>query len=177
MSAATMPTFRFLHRPRAPFRRWALRLAASSVIATMLVACSSGPVRRVSEPSALVQQLTVREDGQWQVALRIENFSSITMRFDAVDLALAFGEHQAGRLTAQPGVQIGPESADVVNVILAPQTAGKLAVADALAAGRSLRYSLEGRIDATPDEGRQRSFDVERSSQLSPAPGLPGVMR
>jgi hypothetical protein len=145
--------------------------------AALLTSCSSGPVHRVSEPSAQIQQLTVQADGRWAVELRIENFSSVPMRFEAVDLALNFGEHDAGHVTAQPALSIGPESADVVSTVLTPQVEGKLAVADALASGRSISYTLSGRVDATPDEGKQRSFDIERSSQLNPAPGLPGVLR
>ncbi|GAB3388377.1 LEA type 2 family protein [Lysobacter fragariae] len=134
-------------------------------------------MRRVSEPTAQIQQLTVRADGRWSVELRIENFSSIPMRFDSVDLALVVGEQDAGHVTAQPAMTIGPESADVVTSVFTPQAGAKLAVADALGGGRSIAYSLKGRVDATPDERKQRSFDIERSSQLSPAPGLPGVMR
>ena len=152
-------------------------VAGVLLVAGLLAGCSNGPVRRVSEPSALVQQLTVRADGRWAVELRIENFSSIPMRFDSVDLELAFGDNEAGRVTAQPAVSIGPESADVVTAVLTPPAAGKLAVADALAGGRSIAYTLSGNIVATPGEGKQHSFEVRRSSQLSPAPGLPGVLR
>jgi len=143
----------------------------------LLVACASGPVRRVSEPSARIQQLTVRADGSWSTDLRIENFSSIPMRFDALRLELEVGEHPAGTLRASPGVTIGPESADVATVELTPTAAAKFAVAEALADGRSVEYSLRGTMTATPDEGRQREFEMERNSALSPAPGLPGVMR
>lgn len=149
----------------------------AAALAALLASCSSGPVRRVSEPSAQIQQLTVRADGRWSVDLRIENFSSIPMRFDSVDLALTFGDNEAGHVTAQPAISIGPESADVVTTVFTPQAAGKLAVADALAGGRSISYTLSGNITVTPDEARQRSFEVKRSSQLNPAPGLPGVMR
>ena len=151
--------------------------AGALLMAFLLSGCASGPVRRVSEPSAQIQQLTVRADGRWAVDLRIENFSSIPMRFDSVDLALAFGDNQAGHVTAQPAISIGPESADVVTTVFTPQAAAKLAVADALAGGRSISYTLEGTIIATPDEKRQRTFEVKRTSQLNPAPGLPGVMR
>jgi hypothetical protein len=154
-----------------------LRTLGAAALVSLLASCSSGPVRRVSEPSALIQQLTVRADGRWSVDLRIENFSSIPMQFDSVDLALTFGDNEAGRVTAQPAISIGPESADVVTAVFTPQAAGKFAVADALAGGRSIGYTLSGSISATPDEGRQRSFKIKRSSQLNPAPGLPGVMR
>ncbi len=153
--------------------RWLLSIALIAV----LVACTSGPVRRVSEPSARIQQLAVQADGRWSLQLRIENFSSVPMRFESVDLAMTVAAADAGRVQARPGVSIGPESADVVTLILAPNVAGKLAVAEALAAGRSVDYQLTGRIGAVPEEGRLRDFQVERRSALSPAPGLPGVMR
>ncbi len=154
-----------------------MRGLLSIVLIAVLVACSGGPVRRVSEPSARIQQLTVQADGRWSLQLRIENFSSVPMRFDSVDLAMSVAAADAGRVQARPGVSIGPESADVVTLVLAPNAAGKLAVADALAAGRSVDYQLSGRIGAVPEEGRLRDFQVERRSALSPAPGLPGVMR
>ncbi|HEY5612252.1 MAG TPA: LEA type 2 family protein [Lysobacter sp.] len=148
-----------------------------ALCALMLAGCATGPVRRVSEPSARIQQLTVRADGSWSAEMRIENFSSIPMRFDALSLALSIGDNAAGTLAAQPALAIGPESADVVTVVLKPQAAAKLAIADALAAGRSVNYTLKGTLDATPDEGNRRSFKLERTSALSPAPGLPGVLR
>ena len=154
-----------------------MRWIGLALAALVLAGCASGPVRRVSEPSARVQQLTVRADGGWSTELRIENFSSVPMRFDALNLALSIGDNVAGTLSARPGVSIGPESADVVTVTLTPQAAAKLAVADALAGGRSVNYTLKGSLDATPDEGRRRSFEIERTSALSPAPGLPGVLR
>ena len=155
----------------------AMRWIGLALCALMLAGCATGPVRRVSDPAARLQQLTVRADGSWSAELRIENFSSIPMRFDALDLALSIGDHAAGTLAAQPSLSIGPESADVVTVVLKPQAAAKLAVADALAAGRSVNYTLKGTLDATPDEGKRRSFKFEHTSALSPAPGLPGVLR
>ncbi|WP_123768731.1 LEA type 2 family protein [Vulcaniibacterium tengchongense] len=154
-----------------------LRWTAWALCAVLLAACASGPVRRVSEPSARIQQLTVQADGRWSTELRIENFSSVPMRFDRIDLALRIGDADAGRLAAQPALSVAPESADVVTVVFAPQLAAKLAVADALAAGRSVNYTLAGSVDATPEEAKPRSFEIERNSALSPAPGLPGVMR
>ena len=156
------------------WKRWTVL----GLTALLLAGCASGPVRRVSEPSARIQQLTVGADGNWSVELRLENFSSIPMRFDSLRLDLDVEGHDAGTLQAQPAITIGPESADVVQVPVAPAAGSKLAVADALAAGRSVNYSLEGSITATPDEERQRVFDgLSRRSALSPAPGLPGVMR
>lgn len=163
-----------IRRARLPLMR--LLLMAGCV--ALLAACASdGLVRRVSDPSARIQQMTVRSDGSWLVQLRIENFSSIPMRFQSVDLALRVDERDAGRLQAQPGLTIGPESADVIDVAMTPPAAAKLAVADALLVGRSVEYSLEGDIAAVPEDASLRTFELERSSALSPAPGLPGVLR
>lgn len=149
-----------------------------TLAALLLAGCSSGPVRRVSEPAARLQQLTVRADGSWSLEVRIENFSSIPMRFDAIDLSLEIApEAGAGQLRASPALSIGPESADVITLTMTPQAAAKIAVADALASGRTVSYTLRGRVDATPDQAKSRSFDIDRSSVLSPAPGMPGVLR
>ena len=143
----------------------------------LLSACSSGPVRRVSTPAVNIQQLTVRADGSWSVDLRIDNFSSMPMRFDRASLAMTLGGQAAGTLQGQPALSIGPESADVATLVLAPASAAKIAIADALARGGSIDYALEGTLDAAPEDGRIRTFDVKRKNTLSTVPGLTGVLR
>jgi hypothetical protein len=155
------------------------RFAASIVVlcSLFLVACGGGPVRRVSEPAASIQQLTVRADGTWAIELRINNFSSVPMRFDNVGLALVVGAEPAGTVQGQPAITIGPESADIATLTLAPSSAARIVVADALAARRTLSYTLKGNVDAAPEDGKARSYAIERSSSLNPVPGLPGVLR
>ena len=89
------------------------RLAMAALMLPLLLgACgSSGPVRRVSEPSANIQQLSVRADGSWSVDLRIDNFSSVPMRFDGISLAMTIAGEQAGTLQGRPALAIGPETA------------------------------------------------------------------
>ena len=145
--------------------------------ALLLAACGGGPVRRVSEPAAGIQQLTVRADGRWDVQLRLDNFSSIPMRFHSTDIAIAFDNGAAGRVQAQPQITIGPESADVVTTTINPTADGRARIATALADGRSLNYTLAGNVDAGPAEGKPRTYKVERTSALTPVPGLPGVLR
>jgi hypothetical protein len=147
------------------------------LLCATLAGCGGGPVRRVSEPGASIQQLTVRADGSWAVDLRINNFSSVPMRFDRVALAIAVAGESAGTLQGQPGIGIGPESADVATLTLAPSSAARIAVADALSSRKALAYTLKGSIDATPEEGKTRSFEIDRSSTLNPVPGLAGVLR
>jgi Late embryogenesis abundant protein. len=157
--------------------RQRLRLGLLVLCTALLSACGDGMVRRVSDPAASLQQLTVNMDGSWKVELRLQNYSSIPMRYDSVRLELGVGGEAAGVVQAAPGISIGPETADVVSVALRPSSAARIAVADALAGRRSLEYTLKGSIAATPEEKKQRSFDIDTRNMLSPAPGLDGVLR
>ncbi|KRG63845.1 hypothetical protein ABB26_09575 [Stenotrophomonas humi] len=156
--------------------RYAL-IALLALTALTLTACGGGKVKRVSEPAASIQQLTVGNDGNWEVELRLRNYSSMPMRFDSVSLAVKVGDETAGTLSATPSLSIGPESADVIKVRLQPASTARIVVADSLAGGRSLFYELEGTISATPEEKKQRSFEVKSRNSLNQAPGLPGVLR
>ena len=150
-------------------------LIAAAVFA--LAACGGGPVKRVSEPAAGIQQLTVRADGRWDVVVRLDNFSSVPMRFTSAKLDIAFDNGPAASIQAQPGISIGPESADVFTATLTPLPAGRARLANALADGQGLSYNLVGTVDAGPEDGNSRSYKIERKSALSPVPGLPGVLR
>ena len=155
-----------------------IRHAWIAVILLLLAGCSSsGPVRRVSEPAASVQQLTVRADGRWDVQLRLQNYSSVPMRFTATNLSIAFDNGAAASLQAQPQISIGPESADVFSATVTPLPAGRARIATALADGRGLNYTLTGSLDTALENGRSRTYKIERTSALAPVPGLPGVLR
>ena len=152
-------------------------LVALGLSLGLLAACGSGPVRRVSDPAANIQQLTVQADGSWSVEVRIDNFSSVPMRFDRVDLALALAGQEAASLRATPGLSIGPESADVVTVHTPPPAGARIAIADTLARGRSIHYHLQGTLVAAPEKGGTKEYEVERDNALSPVPGIAGVLR
>ena len=152
-------------------------LLVASLVA-LLAACSSGPPRRISEPAASIQQLTVQADGRWSIELRLQNYSSIPMRFDNVSFEFKVGDEAAGTLATQPALTIGPESADVVTVAFDPSANARLLLAGLLADGRGIGYRLEGTVSAAPaDRGKARDYKTKRDSQLSPVPGLPGVLR
>ena len=158
-------------------RRFAVSAALALAAAALLSACAGGPVRRVSEPAASIQQLTVRADGRWDVQLRLNNFSSVAMRFGQARLDLAFDDAAAARIDTSAALEVGPESADVVTATVSPLPEGRARVATALADGRSLAYALTGTLQAGPLEGGPREYRIKRESGLSPVPGLPGVLR
>jgi len=153
------------------------RLACFATLALLLAGCGSGPVRRISEPAASIQQLTVRADGRWDVALRLNNFSSVAMRFDSTALEISFDNGAAARLDLKPNLEVAPESADVHSAVITPTPAGRARLATALADGRGLSYSLRGTLQASPLDGKPRSYEIKRESALSPVPGLPGALR
>ena len=101
------------------------RLALTAIaMACLLAACASGPSRRVSDPAANIQQLTVRADGSWSSDLRIDNFSNVPMHFAALSLAMTVDGAPAGTLQATPALVIGPESADGARGTLVRRLAG-----------------------------------------------------
>lgn len=155
------------------FRPYCLLIA----LAALALASCSSTVKRVSEPAAVIQQLSVGIDGNWDVELRLRNYSSMPMNFDDVALQVKVGDQTAGVLSVAPGVSIGGESADVVKARLQPSSPARIVMADALAGGHSLFYELEGDIKATPEGKKQRSFQVKSRNSLNQAPGLPGVLR
>ena len=153
-------------------------VSVALLAAALLGACASGPPRRVSEPAASVQQLSVHADGSWTVELRLNNFSNVPMRFDRVDLALSFDGQPAAPLRGSPALSVGPEAADVATIdVAAPPAEARIALADALAGSHRIGYHLEGTIDASPEGGGMRSYTFKRDNALSPVPGLPGVLR
>ncbi|KRG69239.1 LEA type 2 family protein [Pseudoxanthomonas dokdonensis] len=147
------------------------------LLMALLASCSSGPARRVSEPAVFIQQLSVDANGSWKVDLRLQNYSSIPMRFDQLRLELQLSGQAAGTLQASPQLSVGPESADVVSVALQPTSAGRIAVADALASRRAIEYQLSGTANALPEDGKSRDFDISSNNLLNPVPGLDGVLR
>lgn len=154
------------------------RFSAAAALLLMLAGCGSGgPVRRVSEPAASIQQLTVRADGRWEVELRLQNYSSVPMRFASTTISIAFDNGAAATLQTQPQLEIGPESADVYATTISPLPEGRARIANALADGSSLNYSLGGSLEAGPEDGKPRSYKVKLNSALTPVPGLPGVLR
>ena len=140
----------------------------------LLAACSSGPKKRINPPRASIQQLAVQADGSWQLSVRLQNFSSVSTAFSSVDAKLVIGGQDAGRVVLQPGISIGPESADVVVARLSPTLGAKLVVASAIAASQSAAYSLSGTIVTSEPKG---NYPFNYDSTLNPAPGLNGVMR
>lgn len=154
--------------------RLARALCLLSIVVLLAACASGGPPKRIWPPQASLQELSVREDGTWQLGVRLHNFSTVAMTFDQAELDLRIGGQPAGRLTLTPRLRIGPGSAEIVTLQLPPDFEAAGLVADALQTRSGLRYRLQGRIVTSDPNSRH---DTEFESVLTPVPGLPGVLR
>ena len=133
----------------------------------LLVSCGGGPVKRVSPPTASVQELVVRADGNWHLRMRLQNFSNVPMTFSGIDAELETGGRAVGTIKLSFKLDIPGESADVFEADLIPLAGNWPAAGD-------FAYRLHGTISSSDPKG---NFKFNRESQLSPAPGLPGTWR
>jgi hypothetical protein len=150
------------------------RLVLLLLVSLMLAACAGGPPKRVYPPQASVQELRVLDDGSWRLSLRIRNFSTVPMRFSRLQASFTVGGQDATRFDFNPGVTVGPGSAELVEQVFTPGAGARDAVVQALANRRSVAYVLAGRL-ASSDPGTDDAFDYP--SRLDPVPGLDGVLR
>ena len=139
---------------------------AALALGAALAACSSGPPRRVHPSTASIQQLAVEADGSWRVAVRLQNFSTFPMRYSGIDAKLSIDGKDVGALSVALDLEILANSGDVVEA--------RVQGGSALPQDRDIAYQLEGTIRTSePNE----SFEFERSSRLSPVPGVANTWR
>jgi hypothetical protein len=152
------------------------KLTAAFVIllAITLAACASGPPKRVFPPQGSLQELRVDADGQWVARIRVQNFSTVPMRFSRVEATLSINGEEATRLVLSPELTVGPGSNEIFEHRFAPAAGPKAAVDQALANRRAVRYQLTGRI-ASSEPVTDHPFDYQ--SALDPVPGLAGILR
>ena len=151
-----------------------LLLLSLSLLVLVLAACSGGPVKRVFPPQASLQELRVQDDGQWVAKIRLQNFSTVPMRFSRLQATLNIAGQEATRIDIDPAISVGPGSIEVVDHRFTPATGPRTAVDEALAQRRAVRYQLTGRL-ASSEHDTDDAFDY--TSALDPVPGLAGVLR
>jgi len=141
-------------------------LFAGFALLALLAGCGGGPVRKVHPSTARIQQLAVQADGSWNIALRIQNYSTFAMHYARVEATLSIDGREVGRLEASPGIDIVGSSGDVVEVAFRPASPVRF--------GSDIAYLLKGTIRTTdPDE----AFDFETASRLTPVPGIENTYR
>lgn len=151
-----------------------LQTALALLLLALVAGCASGPPKRVYPPQASLQELRVQADGQWVAQVRIQNFSTVPMRFSRLEATLAVNGQEATRISIDPGLTVGPGSNDIVQHVFTPAAGPRAAVDQALANRRAVRYQLTGRI-ASSEPSTDHPFEYQ--SALDPVPGLAGILR
>jgi len=144
------------------------------LLIALLAACSSGPPVRIFPPQASVQELRVQEDGQWVASVRLQNFSTVPMRFSRLQATLSIAGQEATRIDIDPAMSVGPGSNEILRHVFTPTPGARATVSDAFANKRAVRYQLTGSIASAEHE---TDDDFDYSSALNPVPGLTGVLR
>jgi hypothetical protein len=144
-----------------------------AILALSLAGCGSGLRKSVFPPRASIQQLAQQADGSWKLQLRLQNFSDVPMSFAKVDAKIEIAGSEAGSVSVSPAIRVGPDSADLFEASLkaAPSAAAKVT---ALHGDGNVRYKMRGRIVTTDPAG---DYPYEFEGQLSPVPGMDGVLR
>lgn len=151
-----------------------LQIAFALLLLAVVAGCASGPPKRIFPPQASLQELRVQADGQWVAQIRIQNFSTVPMRFSRLEATLAVNGAEATRISIDPGLSVGPGSNELVQHMFTPAAGPKAAVDQALASRRAVRYQLTGRI-ASSEPATDHPFEYQ--SALDPVPGLTGILR
>lgn len=152
-----------------------VRVLVLLVAALLLAACGGGgEVRRIYPPQATIQQLTLQASGLWSLNVRIENFSNVSARIDAIALDMQVDGIAAGTIALSPQRQVSANSVEIFTLDLQPSPAALAAAALAQRDRRGLRYRLDGHITTSDPDDR---YPTEFASVLSPVPGLDGVFR
>lgn len=131
----------------------------------LLAGCGSGPRVRITPSAVTIQELSVQPGGQWRLTLRIQNFSTVTMHYASMHGTLKIAGTDVGDIDLKPDLDIPPNSADVVDATV--HASAQLPAGD-------IEYKLSGTIQTTDPKA---DFKFDRSSRLSPAPGLAGTWR
>jgi hypothetical protein len=152
-----------------------LRFSCLCAVVLLLTGCGAGT--KLQPPTASVQQLQALPNGQWQLTLRVENYSYDTaMHVYALDADLTLGGANAGHVAVSPGLDIPAMSADTATATITPDAAARTALANAK--GNAIAYELKGHLSVGKGEsGKSESFDLDGKGYLSPVPGVPNTWR
>ena len=140
-----------------------------------LAGCGGGT--RLQPPAASIQQLQALPGGQWQLTLRVENYSYDTaMHVYTLDADLSVGGAAAGHVVVSPALDIPEMSADTATATITPGAAAIAALTNAK--NNAIAYELKGHLGVGKGEGGSpQPFDIDGKGYLSPVPGVANTWR
>ena len=126
-------------------------------------------------PGASLQEIQVREDGRWDLAVLLQNNARLPVRMSGFTAALAIDGQPTATIEMPLDILIASSGTERVQVTIEPTAEGAAALRLALEAPRGVDYSLAGVLSTIEPSRRRDEFLYQ--SRLSPAPGLPGTLR
>ncbi|MDQ2972402.1 MAG: LEA type 2 family protein [Rhodanobacteraceae bacterium] len=153
----------------------ALRFVIPLVAIVALAACGMGT--KLQPPTASIQQLKVLPGGNWELIVRIQNYSYDTgMHVYALGADLDLGGKRAGHVALSPALDIPAMSADIATTTIMPAADARSALASAK--GNAIAYELKGGLSIGKGEtGKPDRFDLDGKGFLSPVPGVANTWR
>jgi hypothetical protein len=132
---------------------------------------------KLQPPTASIQQLTVRSDGEWAAVVRFQNYSYDTgMHVYAIDATLSLDGKPAGHIAFSPAMDIPAMDADVATATFKPDAAGAAALA--AANKQAIQYELKGTLSVGKgDKGSAQPFKLDHKDYISPVPGVSNIWR
>jgi predicted small lipoprotein YifL len=156
--------------------RTRLALVVLMLAFAALAACggNGGLPRRINPPGVTIQQWQTAPDGNWQITLRVQNYSTVPVRFDRVDAELALDGVGAGSMSVALETEIPGQYAEIFTVSVSPSPAARERLARLAAEGQGFGYRLSGTVaTAEPDD----RYPLDYSSSMTPVPGVAGQYR
>lgn len=147
-----------------------------TLLAALLAGC--GPTHHVFPPQISVQQVHVDTNGQWDVTVRLQNYSyDAAVHFDHIHAALSINGLPATTFDIRPDLDVAEQNADVAHLTIQPDPAANKALIAATRA-QSVAYALKGKVQVTGQDSRRASdFPVDYHGWLSPVPGIANTYR
>lgn len=147
-----------------------------ALLAVVLTGCfgGGGIPERVWPPQVTVQELRRLPDGDWQMTVRLQNFSTVAMHFDRLELQVSLAGQSAGTVSLQPNLRIGPGLAEPFPTPFVVSQAATGAIEQALGASQGLRYAVTGEVTSIDPRG---NWPQQFTGVLTPVAGIDGVLR
>lgn len=156
-------------------KRTTLRFLLLLVAIVALAACGMGT--KLQPPTASIQQLRILPGGQWELTVRIQNYSYDTgMHVYALDADIDLGGNRAGHVALSPALDIPAMNADIATTTITPNADARAALMSAK--GDAVAYELKGGMSVGKGEaGKPDRFDLDGKGFLSPVPGVADIWR
>jgi hypothetical protein len=146
------------------------------ILGCLLAACgdTGGLPRRINPPGATIQQWQTLDDGRWQLTVRVQNYSTVPVRFDRIEAQLSIDGVAAGPMSLILNTDIPGQYAEIFNATVTPSPAARDRLARIAADGRGFGYRLDGTLTTLEPDDR---YPLNFASTLTPVPGVSGQYR